>query len=385
MEAIRTMKNPETEELTPFHEEPYGKVRSWKAYGNGILAWREGELYAYTIDGRKSLLVASAREDAQAIGRDWSYHPYSRGAIFYEWSRRMGHEGMEIDKRVEITAYPDLGTEVGKKVTLYDSKDQYILPPLEWAACSSGIIVAEKVVAEKDESWNAIDKDNRPDKTEKNKEKTFILYSVDSNKKQLYRGWGDEWKPYGWGIIIRQGNEYFSCNAENRDNSPKKLVECNDVEYWTGYGQGLILSKKDELWAFRDGYNGHHSQQIFQGEWKRKAQPHLPARPCFRPCLEGMVMEQGVEPRPGKQEKERVERKLVLYRDHAAQEILYAGDWKSWEVYDNLLVVEQLQSRGKETVQRWSAFQIKDSTSVALAGIEKALQHREISRTGTER
>ncbi len=315
------MKNQKTTKSTLFHKGLYGVVRDWKAYGNGVLARKGSELYAYTLPGEESLLVTCLRDDAADIGREWSYHPYSRGAILYEWSRRLGHEGMEIDKRVVITAHPD----EGKGVTLYDTKDQYILPQIDWTTSRSGIVVAEK-----DEGWNG------------KKEKTFILCSDDGSKKMLYHGECDEWKPQSRGIIIRQGNSYLAGTANGgKDTQPQKIIEFADAEYWTGYGRGLILGKGNELWAFRNEPDGSYSRQIFQGEWKKKAQPHLPELPCFKPCREGIVME--------------LEKELVLYRDYATPELLYAEEWKRWDVYDDLLVVEHLHQEEKKIMPRWSA------------------------------
>src|SRR3989338_2855880 len=276
------------------HQENEAAICSWQAYGWGILLRKDDELYACRQDGgntegkKTTLLVNYRRDDSATIGREWRYVPYAKGAIFYECSRRLGHEGMEIDRRETITAYADDGSR--KK--LYDSGDQYIFCGQEWLVYKNGIMLAE----------NGHYFHQKPE--EQRKEREFQLIQDDGTKRLFYRGKAAGWRTYGGGILLwnydSSHNFFSSCDEAGKIQN---LGEIEKADYWDGYGRGLLLGKEDGLWAFRvDEKNAADGKKavLFRGRCKEQE---------YKPCSEGIMMRQ--------------ESRLLLCRDDGTQEIVY--------------------------------------------------------------
>ncbi len=308
----RDVEEPNPVKISPLEfiateeHEAYLAIRKWRAYGNGILVKKGDELCAYPFGGKKIPLVGCLRDDASSIGREWNYEPYSRGAVYYDFCRSVGHEGMEIDSRTTITAYAD----TGERTRLYGSQDDCFRPQREWKAWKGGVIVAERCSRQE---WE------------------FTFHEKQKKSRVLYRGKSDSWRCYGGGIVVRQGNAFIACTEEGKNIA---LAVRDNIDSWCGYGKGIIAEEGRELRMFRE--NGGCLQlfrlQKEKGRWQEKRQ--------YKPCHQGIVICSTIKSSGSLPAQE-----LALFTDEGKRQSLYQGTVDSWDIYESTVVIERREEK----------------------------------------
>ncbi len=309
-DTIRDVEEPNPVKISPLEfiateeHEAYLAIRRWRAYGNGILVKKGDELCAYPFGGKKIPLVGCLRDDASYIGRSWHYEPYSQGAVYYDFCRSIGHEGMEIDSRTTITAYAD----TGELTRLYGSQDDCFHPQREWKAWKGGVIVAERYSRQE---WE------------------FTFHGKQNKNKVLYRGKSDSWRCYGSGIVVRQGNAFIACTEEGKNIT---LAIRDNIDTWCGYGKGIIAEEGHELRMFRE--NGGCLQLFRLQERKGRFQEER-EKWQYQPTHNGVIMCSG----------EYSNKELALYTDNGERQTLYQGTIDGWDVYDRTAVIERREEK----------------------------------------